>query len=181
MPVASQSCVYDDSLTPPSTIPTRTGYTFRGWRVRQAASGGNAQPVVQCNVSNLGTMTGDYEYVAYNYWDAEQMFYDEEGEISSSVFGLTETGTWAIGMSNGVVFGTGTCEYAICSCDITGYTLTGGSFCPISNLTNFASFEHFISDDPDTQLADCLAGCAGECVYTITNGTIIQDLVAGIQ
>lgn len=28
------SCLYDDNLTPPQTIPTRTGYTFKGWRVR---------------------------------------------------------------------------------------------------------------------------------------------------
>ena len=34
VPTASQSCVYDGTLTPPSTIPTRTGYTFRGWKVR---------------------------------------------------------------------------------------------------------------------------------------------------
>ena len=161
----------------PSSIPQKTGYTFKGWRVRQAASGGNAQPVVQCNVSNLGTMTGEYEY--YGYLDETVSSYN--GEEGESVLGLTEPGTWAVEMSNGVVFGTGTCEYAICSCDITGYTLTGGSFCPISNLTNVASFEYFVSDDPDTQLADCLSTCVGDCVNTITSGTIIQDLVAGIQ
>ncbi len=31
---ASSNCTYDSTLTPPSTIPTRTGYTFKGWRVR---------------------------------------------------------------------------------------------------------------------------------------------------
>ena len=36
VPVASQSCTYDSTLTPPTTIPTRTGYTFKGWRARQA-------------------------------------------------------------------------------------------------------------------------------------------------
>ena len=28
------SCVYDGTLTPPATIPTKTGYTFKGWTVR---------------------------------------------------------------------------------------------------------------------------------------------------
>ena len=31
---AAQSCVYDGALTIPSTQPTRTGYTFAGWKVR---------------------------------------------------------------------------------------------------------------------------------------------------
>ena len=35
---ASQSCVYDDSLTPPAP-PERTGYTFKGWRVRDIPDG----------------------------------------------------------------------------------------------------------------------------------------------
>ena len=31
---SAQSCVYDGTLTIPSTQPTRTGYTFAGWEVR---------------------------------------------------------------------------------------------------------------------------------------------------
>ena len=31
---SAQSCVYDGTLTIPSTPPTRTGYTFAGWKVR---------------------------------------------------------------------------------------------------------------------------------------------------
>ncbi|MBQ3785084.1 MAG: InlB B-repeat-containing protein [Alphaproteobacteria bacterium] len=33
------SCTYDGSLIPPSTIPTRTGYTFKGWTVRGLPAG----------------------------------------------------------------------------------------------------------------------------------------------
>ena len=32
--MTSNTCTYDGALTMPSTIPTRTGYTFKGWRVR---------------------------------------------------------------------------------------------------------------------------------------------------
>ena len=31
---AANTCTYDDTLTVPSTAPTRTGYTFAGWTVR---------------------------------------------------------------------------------------------------------------------------------------------------
>ena len=31
---SAQSCIYDGTLTIPSTQPTRTGYTFAGWEVR---------------------------------------------------------------------------------------------------------------------------------------------------
>ena len=34
VPTASQSCTYDGTLTPPATIPTKTGYTFKGWTIR---------------------------------------------------------------------------------------------------------------------------------------------------
>ena len=36
---ASQSCTYDGTLTPPATIPTKTGYTFKGWTVRDVPDG----------------------------------------------------------------------------------------------------------------------------------------------
>ena len=31
------SCTYDGALTPPATIPQKTGYTFKGWRVRRVS------------------------------------------------------------------------------------------------------------------------------------------------
>ncbi len=39
VPATAQSCTYDETLTPPATIPTRTGYTFKGWRVRGLPDG----------------------------------------------------------------------------------------------------------------------------------------------
>ena len=39
VPSASQSCTYDGTLTPPATIPTKTGYTFKGWTVRGLPDG----------------------------------------------------------------------------------------------------------------------------------------------
>ena len=36
---ASQGCTYDGTLTPPATIPTKTGYTFKGWKVKEIPYG----------------------------------------------------------------------------------------------------------------------------------------------
>ena len=35
--LSSNTCRYDGQITLPSTNPTKTGYTFRGWQVRAAA------------------------------------------------------------------------------------------------------------------------------------------------
>lgn len=52
---ASQSCTYDGDLTPPSTIPTRTGYTFKGWRVRQAACINGICGLTSCMMTSAPT------------------------------------------------------------------------------------------------------------------------------
>ena len=36
VPTTSNTCRYDGQITLPSTNPTKTGYTFRGWQVRAA-------------------------------------------------------------------------------------------------------------------------------------------------
>ncbi len=38
VPTTSNTCTYDGGITLPSTNPTKTGYTFRGWQVRAAAA-----------------------------------------------------------------------------------------------------------------------------------------------
>ena len=46
---ASQSCVYDGILTPPATIPTKTGYTFKGWTVRGLPDGYTKLQYIESN------------------------------------------------------------------------------------------------------------------------------------
>ena len=110
VPVASQSCVYDDSLTPPSTIPTRTGYTFKGWRVRQPA---------QCSLSNLvidgEVEVGELTYVASRSSTNSCVYFDvREGEIESNcdnsyVSGLN-SGEWIAAFSHGIAYGESKCS-----------------------------------------------------------------------
>ena len=70
VPSASQSCTYDGTLTPPATIPTKTGYTFKGWRVKQGNSGG--QQAQQCTFASsvCGLTGGQVDSISYyDDWD----------------------------------------------------------------------------------------------------------------
>ena len=56
------SCTYDGALTPPATIPQKTGYTFKGWRVR-TSSGSN----FDCTTITDSTTCWNTEGCEYNY------------------------------------------------------------------------------------------------------------------
>ena len=107
VPVASQSCVYDGTLTPPSTIPTRTGYTFKGWRVRQAAGCSFASQVCSLTGSAVNGLTyDDNDSTAYGYNSN-----DGQNSENASIYGLTSTGTWAVkDTSGGIVKGIASCN-----------------------------------------------------------------------
>ena len=90
VPSASQSCVYDGTLTPPTTIPTKTGYTFKGWRVRQCSF---ASSVCGLTGSEVTSLTGESYGAKTNNGQAS----------NASQYGLTENGTWAVEFSGGGV------------------------------------------------------------------------------
>ena len=67
---ASNSCTYGGNLTMPSSIPQKTGYTFRGWRVKQGNSGG--QQAQQCTFASsvCGLTGGQVDSISYyDDWD----------------------------------------------------------------------------------------------------------------
>ena len=97
------SCVYDGTLTPPATIPTKTGYTFKGWRVKS------------CFASQVCSLTGSaVNGLTYDDSDSTTYgFYSHDGQNKSneSTYGLTSTGTWAIkDTSGGIVKGIASCN-----------------------------------------------------------------------
>ena len=104
---ASQSCVYDGTLTPPTTIPTRTGYTFKGWRVRQAAGCSFASQVCGLNGSAVNGLTyDDSDSTTYGYNSN-----NGQNSENASIYGLTSTGTWAVkDTSGGIVKGIASCN-----------------------------------------------------------------------
>ena len=107
VPSASQSCVYDGTLTPPATIPTRTGYTFKGWRVKQADT--------SCFASSVCSLTGSaVNGLTYNMDDSTAYGYNSnsgQNSENASIYGLTSTGTWAAKDTNGgIIRGIASCN-----------------------------------------------------------------------
>ena len=100
------SCTYDGTLTPPTTIPTRTGYTFKGWRVKQPSTCPFATSV--CGLS--GSQIDGLGYPNRAGWVSYEGNYNGSENYSSD-YGLTVPGTWAATFSNGaVVRGFATCN-----------------------------------------------------------------------
>ena len=100
------SCVYDGTLTPPTTIPTKTGYTFKGWRVKQADT--------SCFASQVCSLTGSgVNGLTYNMDDSTTYgFYSHDGQNKSneSTYGLT-AGGWAVkDTSGGIIKGIASCN-----------------------------------------------------------------------
>ena len=70
VPSESQSCVYDGDLTPPATIPTRTGYTFTGWKVRDLPHGYTKMQYIQSSGSqsiNTGYVVKETDSIEVDY------------------------------------------------------------------------------------------------------------------
>jgi hypothetical protein len=83
--------VYDGTLTPPATIPTKTGYTFKGWKLR---------------VFDLTTLDTSINGSRYGYKDVPPYSKSSLTEY----FGLTEDLTWAAEFSYGMVYGEASCN-----------------------------------------------------------------------
>ena len=99
--------MYDGTLTPPTTIPTKTGYTFKGWRVRQADTSCFASQVCGLTGSAVNGLTyNDEDSTAYGY-NSNNGQYSE----NASIYGLTSTGTWAVkDTGGGIVKGIASCN-----------------------------------------------------------------------
>ena len=190
VPSASQSCTYDDSLTPPSTIPTRTGYTFKGWRVKQFP---------QCNLSGLDASIGvdrDADYVAWQpingssgYTVAQAI---DDGDINPGTDHSSElsNGEWRIIFSYGTVKGRAKCSntngnYATvgtpsntngkyCWCAATSYVPNGGTQCNVASPS-------WVFDNNNGSASECALYCAIDCAGGIVNDTDFRRAVFGVS
>ena len=111
VPTTSNTCRYDGQITLPSTNPTKTGYTFRGWQVRAA----------QClpsdfNYNNI-TTSSPYGYTTL----------DGSTGSKETDYGLTVgSGEWAVDYgSAGVIKGMAKCSAK--SGNNNGYTWNNAS------------------------------------------------------
>ena len=185
---ASQSCVYDGTLTPPTTIPTKTGYTFKGWRVRQTP----------CSFANqvCGLTGSGVNGLTYNLNGSTAYGYNSnngQNSTNASIYGLTSTGTWAVkDTSGGIVKGIASCngtnslgEYDSCEsdaikpgntfssssggqycwCKISSYTPSGGSACNVASPS-------WVFYDDNGSASLCASNCASSCAI----GGVVYDL-----
>ncbi|MFQ6695948.1 MAG: InlB B-repeat-containing protein [Alphaproteobacteria bacterium] len=162
----SNQCTYGGELDVP-TAPTKTGYTFRGWRVKQVA---------QCSLSGL-----DPSIEAS--WDATHTRWKSINPTSAfaytmaDIFGTENSsdlnnGEWALTFSYGTVKGMTKCSstngsYATpgtpsdtngqnCWCQATNYTPNGGNQCNVASPSWVFSSE-FVSSSA------CASICAYDC------------------
>ena len=145
VPDESLSCVYDGTLTPPPA-PTKTGYTFKGWRVRPEIWLIN----LDLDTSINGT---DYGYASIGGGDA----------YNANAYGLTsdsETGEWAVTFSYGIIKGEAYCvSYSgtsMCTCSIIRYT-------PISSEQTYAVKDRIKFKN---SLSACESNCTQYCAQT---------------
>ena len=101
----SNQCTYGGELDVP-TAPTKTGYTFKGWRVKQADT--------SCFASQVCSLTGSgVNGLTYNTNDSTafgQYSLDGQRKKNESTYGLT-AGGWALKYTNGgIIKGTSSCN-----------------------------------------------------------------------
>ena len=192
VPSESQSCVYDGTLTPPTTIPTKTGYTFKGWRVRQAGAG---QQVQQCSLSSLdATIDGIWELGMLHsqdasgstcyYWNSDTDA--DSNDCSDSYFDGFSAGEWAIGFNYGTIKGISKCStkegntnggaydnnssnWTATDSEITSTQDGGYCWCKATNYTSnggpscVLSGSVWVLHPTEYDTQDCLANCAASC------------------
>ena len=102
----SNQCTYGGDLTMPTGIPQKTGYTFKGWRVRQDPNWCFANQVCSLTGSAVNALTYDgNDSTAYGYYS-----HDGQYKKNESTYGLT-AGGWAVkDTSGGIIKGIASCN-----------------------------------------------------------------------
>ena len=199
----SQSCVYDGTLTPPATIPTKTGYTFKGWRVRQASGGQQAQ---QCGLSHVDTSIyadWDLDHIAWQSgYTVAQAIDDEEIGPGTDHSSELSNGEWRIIFSYGTVKGMSKCSGLsgdnnnwtwsdpsratiseltsagngkYCWCAATSYTPDGGTQC------NIASPSWVFGRGAYGSASECALYCAINCASIVDNYDDFRRALFGVS
>ena len=170
---SANTCIYDGSLTVPSTAPNRTGYTFAGWEVRPEI---DFAATIPTNTNGLERWAiGWYNNANYCWYDTntgtawkvncnsdatysnelqtyEWKVHYEHGDLYGMAGCSTTGGVWA--QSGNPTIGSG--EY--CWCKATGYKATGAVVISAS-----ASALLWVFYDDYVSAADCARACVLHC------------------
>ena len=185
------SCTYDGGLTPSATIPTKTGYTFAGWRAHPTYN------FASLPVSGQGTAywikgkaydSNDHDYTAPGrcfYYDGTNYSSDCS---SSADFDELGAGEWKVHFTWGDVYGSSYCSAKqsqvggrttydeivnatgpygkiYCWCQATGYKPNGSNTKYTPTLTIWAATSGSEDFQPYCE-RDCSAKCGGTMTYS---------------
>ena len=180
---AAYSCEYDGGITLP-TAPTRSGYTFGGWRVGAAAA--------QCVLSQQYVAAMDNEEVdwepQYVKWEPiAQNGYTMAEDFGGGVTSGLNAGEWSVTFTEGTIKGRALCSNTpgtgwgeIGTPNETG----GGQYCWCAG-TDFGNSCHvaspswvFSADNGDSD--DCAYRCALGCALTVLDRSDFRRAIFGV-
>ena len=178
VPTTSNTCTYDGGITLPSTNPEKTGYTFKGWAVRET--------IQQCSLSGLDTSINGTDYGYQN---------DSTGQYGASSsnttkYGITQDQTWATEFSYGTVKGVALCSttngtYATagtpdesgtgqyCWCKATGLAEPNSTeYCPVASSS-------WVFRSAYGNAGSCANLCASDCPHFVRYFSDFRPAVFG--
>jgi len=171
------SCEYDDILTIPSNPPSKTGYTFIGWELRNET----------CGIENLDVSKNGSAYAFTRL--------DGDAGNNESNYGLTVgSGQWATEFDYGTVWGMARCSSTsgnnsdftfpsnsqsdwlkevpndngrYCWCQVTGFSAfrnnyTSGPQCTVSPTSSLLGFSYDYES-----FNNCASLCAHSCANRV--------------
>ena len=186
----SSDCTYDSTLTPPSTIPTRTGYTFTGWKVRP-----------QMDFSTIPTNPNGTERWAIGLSGTRDYCWYDAGTGTSSAVNCNSDAIyskeiqryeWKVKFSHGDVYGMAGCSTMsgtgnvagnpsigsgqYCWCKATGYKATNASVVsgPLQNLPWVYATER-------TSAANCAIACVTSCSGRVREIYVFREALFGVS
>ena len=190
----ANTCVYDGSLTIPSTAPSRIGYTFDGWQVRPQMDFAATIPI---------NIEGTYRWsrgVTYNTNEDKCYYRGQDTDCNRTELAEIQRYEWKTGFSHGVLYGMSKCsaksgsngvatnftdEYLdsvagdkkYCWCRATGYKPNNSNviYAPSSVLS-------WVYDQASDTIEYCSRACANACAaYAQGNSYFRTALFTPVQ
>jgi len=176
------TCSYDSAITLP-TNPTKTGYTFKGWKVK---TGFDLTTITGTNLTDDGIAHGC-------------MSHNGVVNDNTSAYGLTEPGTWGVTLadSSTKVRGTALCSTdgsglsmgatgtpnesgtdLYCWCKVTGYQASGSS--EWQDVVSGNSSTPWIFLDGMGSSTGCEYDCADVCAGQFQNNFELRRFLFGM-
>ena len=171
----ANTCTYDAGLTIPTNAPSKTGYTFAGWKIKTASAGGNSgnsggSSQSQCSFATLLSFGDETQRASKSISNGTV---STSGGASASTYGLSNNGDWGITLANGYVKGTALCSSSssgdvpsvssgnYCWCKAEQVQYFGENWCSVES----SSWVHNTTADSIIDLlgSSCAAECASIC------------------